>query len=499
MSPRNIHEDITQTIGNTPIVRLKKFETNGVKLYAKVEATNPGGSVKDRMALAVIEDAERKGLLKPGQTVIEATSGNTGIGLAVVCAQKGYPLVIVMAESFSVERRKLLRFLGAKVVLTPAAEKGTGMVRKAKELAEAHGWFLCRQFENEANADAHSRTTAREILRDFHGDRLDYFVSGYGTGGTLKGVSRALKAERLDIQIIAAEPDNSALLASGTDQVRADDGSAAASHPAFRPHVVQGWTADFIPKLTEDAIEYIDRLAPVSGLDALDASRRLARECGILAGISSGATLAAAIEVAQHAKPGSTVLCMLPDTGERYQSTVLFEDIQADMNEAEAAISRSTETARFDAPSSPPPAVNSNILTPDADAEADQFIEQITTDTSKPIIMFAMEWCEFCWSVRRLIKDLGLTYHSVDVDSAKMQEGNWGGRIRAALTRKTGSKTVPQIFIGGEFIGGATDILARHDDGSLVDLLKATGLAIPPGCAAPAREYLPKWLHKRSA
>src|SRR5690554_4000142 len=239
-------ENILGTIGNTPVVRINRLAPEGVDLFVKIEAFNPMGSVKDRLALGVIEAAERSGQLKPGQTVIEATSGNTGIGLAMVCAQKGYPLVVTMAESFSVERRKLMRFLGAKVVLTPAAEKGTGMLAKAVELAETHGWFLCRQFENEANADVHSQTTAQEIIADFAGERLDYWVSGFGTGGTLKGVARALKQAGLPTKIVAAEPDNAQVLGSGISQRRAPDGTPVESHPRFRPHLMQGWAPDFI-------------------------------------------------------------------------------------------------------------------------------------------------------------------------------------------------------------------------------------------------------------
>ena len=243
-------DNILQTIGSTPVVRLNKLAPDGFNLYVKVESFNPSGSVKDRLALGVIEDAEKSGKLKPGQTVIEATSGNTGIGLAMVCAQKGYPLVVTMAESFSVERRKLMRFLGAKVVLTPAGLKGSGMLAKATELAAKHGWFLCRQFENEANANAHSRTTAPEILADFEGEQLDYWVTGFGTGGTLKGVSRVLKKERPEIRIVVCEPDNSQILGSGIPQEKLADGTPADSHPLFRPHLMQGWSPDFIPKLT---------------------------------------------------------------------------------------------------------------------------------------------------------------------------------------------------------------------------------------------------------
>src|SRR6187397_3230667 len=248
-----IYDNILGTIGRTPIVRINRLAPAGTTMYVKCEFFNPLSSVKDRLAIAIIEDAERSGTLKPGQTVVEATSGNTGIALAMVCAAKGYPLVVTMAENFSVERRKLMRFLGARVVLTPASLKGSGMLAKAVELAEAHGWFLCRQFENEANADVHTRTTAQEILADFAGERLDYWVSGFGTGGTLKGVARALKQASPVTRVIAAEPDNSGLLASGIRQPRRPDGTASESHPRFRPHLMQGWAPDFVSHLTESA------------------------------------------------------------------------------------------------------------------------------------------------------------------------------------------------------------------------------------------------------
>ncbi|MBX6366279.1 MAG: cysteine synthase A [Gemmatimonadetes bacterium] len=338
------YRNILETIGRTPVVKIGKLAPPNVDLYVKIEAFNPGGSVKDRLALGVIEDAERSGALKPGQTVVEATSGNTGIGLAIVCAQKGYPLVVTMAETFSVERRRLMRFLGAKVVLTPAAAGGTGMVRKAVELAETHGWFLTRQFENEANADMHSRTTARELVDDFAGQRLDYWVTGFGTGGTLKGVARVLRKERPDTKVVVAEPAEAPMVASGQPQARNPDGTPAARHPAWKPHPIQGWSPDFVPKLTGDAVDagLVDRTIAVSGPDAMHWSRELARKEGILVGISSGATFAAAIQVCKEAPAGSTVLCMLPDTGERYLSTPLFADVALDMTEQELAIARST-------------------------------------------------------------------------------------------------------------------------------------------------------------
>ena len=344
-------QNILETVGNTPVVRINKLAPPGANLFVKIEAFNPLGSVKDRLALGVIEAAEQAGQLKPGQTVIEATSGNTGIGLAMVCAQKGYPLVVTMAETFSVERRKLMRFLGAKVVLTPAAQRGMGMVTKAIELAKTRGWFLTRQFENEANPDIHSRTTAREIIADFKGEPLDYWVTGYGTGGTLKGVARVLAKERPDTKIVVCEPADAPLLESGAPQQRNPDGSPAAAHPAFKPHPIQGWTPDFIPKLTADAVDMkvIHRLIPVLAADAMRCSRELAQQEGIFVGISAGGTFWGALQVCREAPKGATVLCMLPDTGERYLSTPLFADIPADMTPEELAISRSTPSAQMGA------------------------------------------------------------------------------------------------------------------------------------------------------
>ena len=345
------YQNILETIGNTPVVRINRLAPPGVNLFVKIEAFNPLGSVKDRLALGVIEAAEQSGELKPGQTVIEATSGNTGIGLAMVCAQKGYPLVVTMAEQFSVERRKLMRFLGAKVVLTPAAGRAVAMVKKAVELAETHGWFLTRQFENEANADIHSRTTAREIIEDFKGEKLDYWVTGYGTGGTLKGVSRVFAKEMPDTKIIVCEPEDAPLLGSGIEQSRNADGSAAEAHPAFKPHPMQGWTPDFIPKLTADAVlmNVIDRIITVPGAEAIRLSQELALKEGIFVGITSGATFAGALRICAEAPKGSNILCMLPDTGERYLSTPLFANVPADMTEEELSISRSTPIAQFGA------------------------------------------------------------------------------------------------------------------------------------------------------
>lgn len=344
-----LFDSILDTVGDTPAIRINNLGVEGRTLYVKAEFFNPASSVKDRLALNIIEDAERRGLLEPGQTVVEATSGNTGIGLAIVCAQKGYPLVVTMAESFSIERRRLMRMLGAKVVLTPRAAKGFGMYRKAVELAEANGWFLARQFETGANADIHEATTAREIINDFAGSRLDVFVSGYGTGGTLTGVGRVLRRERPETRIVLAEPENAQLVGSGTAQQRKENGSPATSHPAFEPHPIQGWTPDFIPEVLQEAVDtrLYDEVVPVSGADGLKWTRELAAREGIFCGISGGATFAVARQAAQRAPAGSVILCMLPDTGERYLSTPLFEGIEAEMDEEETALSQSTPGFQF--------------------------------------------------------------------------------------------------------------------------------------------------------
>ena len=304
-----IYDTILDTVGNTPVVKLHRIAPTHVTLYAKVESFNPGGSVKDRLALAIILDAEAKGLLKPGDTIVEATSGNTGVALAMVAAARGYKFVATMAETFSIERRKLMRAYGAKVILTPAAERGTGMVRKAKELADEHGWFLANQFANPANPAYHRNTTAAEILRDFAGKRLDYFVTGWGTGGTLTGVGEVLKVARPETRIVATEPAGAAML-------KGDE---------WKPHKIQGWTPDFVPEVLNR--EVYDQLLTASDDDAIATSRRLAAEEGIFVGISAGATVATALKVAETAPQGSVLLAMLPDTGERYFSTSLFADV----------------------------------------------------------------------------------------------------------------------------------------------------------------------------
>lgn len=305
-----IYNNILETIGNTPVIRINRLAPEGIDMYVKVEAFNPMSSVKDRLAIGIIEDAERKGLLKPGQTVVEATSGNTGIALAMVCAVKGYPFVAVMAESFSIERRKLMRALGARVVLTPAAERATGMLRVTRALASKHGWFMTEQFDNQANPDYHRNSTGPEIIRDFIGKRLDYYVSGWGTGGTITGAGEILKLARPDVQIIATEPEGAAML----------------NGKPWAPHKIQGWTPDFVPSVLDRDV--IDEIITVSDTEAIETAKMLAIREGIFCGISAGGTFAAALKVAAKADAGSAILAMLPDTGERYLSTPLFEGVK---------------------------------------------------------------------------------------------------------------------------------------------------------------------------
>jgi cysteine synthase A len=499
----NYFNNILETIGNTPIVRINRLAPPGIDLFVKVESFNPMGSVKDRMALSVIQQAEREGKLKPGQTVVEATSGNTGIGLAMVCAARGYSLVLTMSESFSLERRKILRFLGAKVVLTPAELKGSGMLAKAVELAREHGWFLVRQFENEANADAHSQTTALEILDVFRARKLDYFVTGYGTGGTLKGTGRVLRQRSPHTRIVVCEPDNSPLLGSGVPQTREADGAPSCSHPAFRPHLMQGWTPDFIPRLTEDAVamKLIDQVLPINGEQALEMARQLARQEGIFCGTSGGATFAGAMSLAEQAPPNTTILCMLPDTGERYLSTPLFDGIPEQMSDEEMAISRSTPGYRFDVPAPPaappaaPAAAAADQQPPSPSAEA--FVDAAISDPDCPVVMFALEWCEFCWAVRKLFGELGVGYKSIALDSVEYQQDDWGGQIRAALQRRLGSGTIPQIFVAGEHLGGATDTFEACKTGALQARLDRAGIAHRDLDGRNPFELLPNWLHKR--
>jgi cysteine synthase A len=344
-----LFDSVLDTIGNTPCIRINNLGHEHATIYVKAEFFNPAASVKDRLAVNIIEEGERSGALKPGQTVVEATSGNTGIGLAMVCAQKGYPLVVTMADSFSIERRKLMRMLGAKVVLTPRAQKGFGMYQKAAELADANGWFLASQFETKANAAIHEATTGREIVNDFAGSRLDAFVTGYGTGGTLVGVARVLRRERPETRIVLTEPANAQLIASGHVQQRAANGAPSASHPAFEPHPIQGWTPDFIPNVLQEGLDarLYDDLMPIAGPEGMKWAKALASKEGIFTGVSGGSTFAVAHKIAETSPEGSVILCMLPDTGERYMTTPLFDGIEAEMNEEEMALSASTPGFQF--------------------------------------------------------------------------------------------------------------------------------------------------------
>ncbi len=487
---------VLELVGDTPVVLAEKLSPPGREVWLKLESANPMGSVKDRLALGLIEAAERDGSLKPGQTVVEATSGNTGIGLALVCARKGYPLVIVMAESFSVERRKILRFLGAKVVLTPASAKGTGMLDKARELADEHGWFLPRQFENENNEKIHEATTGMEIVEAFEDAPLHAFVSGLGTGGTIAGVGRALKAHMPSARIVACEPDNSPVLASGVAQEYAADGSPTASHPRFRPHPMQGWAPDFIPAVASRAIAdgVIDEIRPVSGEDALAWSRRLAREEGVFCGITSGATFAAAHKLASDMPEGSRVLAMIPDTGERYMTTPLFGDIAEDMDEAEMEISRSTPGVRFDAAPAAAPA----SVPVESDAKALAHVDAIIADKDRPLTFFALEWCEFCWSAQKLLDLMGVDYRAVHLDGPDYADPAWGSEVRTALAqRSSGVPTIPQIFVAGTHLGGATDLFDAFNEGRLSGILEQAGIAHRQPDLENAYSLLPKWLQKR--
>jgi cysteine synthase A len=517
-------DDILATIGRTPIVRLNRLAPAHANVFVKIESFNPMGSVKDRLALGILEDAERRGALQPGQTVIEATSGNTGIGLAMVCAAKGHPLVVVMAENFSIERRKLMRFLGAKVVLTPAALRGTGMLAKAEELAAKHGWFLCRQFDNEANAEMHSRTTAPEILAAFEGERLDWFVTGAGTGGTLKGVGQVLRAQRPETRIAVCEPDNSPVLASGIPQRRRADGSPAESHPSARPHVMQGWSPDFVPGLTQSALDLglVDRVLAINGADAMRLARELAQREGIFVGTTAGATLAGALQLCDGAAAGTNILVMLPDTGERYLSTPLFDGIEADMDAGEWDISRSTPGARFDppagatagvaatssrlqaattdAPDAEPrdapvcalPPASAAPAWPAATPDIEDFVASVVNDPEQPVVLFALEWCEFCWALRKLFAASGIAYRAIDLDSTAFQRDERGSRIRSALRSRNGSITIPQVFVDGEFIGGCSETMDAFSAGRLrKHQTRALDEPLDP------KRFLPGWIQSR--
>lgn len=481
------HESVLTTVGKTPVIKLRRMAPDSVNIYVKCEAFNPMGSVKDRLAIGIIEWAEAHGQIKPGQTVVEASSGNTGIGLAMVCAAKGYPFVCTMSEAFSIERRKLMRFLGAKVVLTNPAHKGSGMVLAAKALAERNGWFLAHQFENEANAWIHAQTTGPEILEAMQGIQLDYFVCCYGTGGTLNGVGQVLRKRSPKTKICVCEPDCAPLLYSGDKTQYEDDGSFKAPHASWRPHLLQGWTPDFIPKLVADAVaaKYTDELLHVSGDKAMQASRDLAQKEGIFTGTSGGGTLSAALDLVAAGKvpKGSNILVMLADTGERYLSTPLFADIGADMTPEEKELAESL-------PSTKPP----DIQLPEASDEAIELLER--TNRENKLVIWSMEYCEFCWTIFRFFDAIKVPYKRVDWDSFEYAKDNFGNKIRAAVQKKTECITYPQFFLDGEFQGGAVDACMKWKKSELQPLLEKAGLKVDNfgDYKGDPFEFLPKWM-----
>ena len=486
----SVHNSILDTIGNTPSVRLNRMAPEHVEVFVKLEAANPMGSIKDRLALGIIEAAEKSGELRPGQTVVEATSGNTGIGLALVCAAKGYPLVVVMAEHFSLERRKLLRFLGAKVVLTPGSAKGSGMVAVARKLAEDNGWFLARQFDNEAGPDFHSKTTAAEILRDFGPNGLTAWVTGFGTGGTLKGVARVLRRSSPATKIILVEPENAALVGSGIAQEVDSAGLPAESHPAFHPHPMQGWSPDFISKLTRDSVaaKMIDETIGVSGAEAIACAIELARTEGIFCGITGGATLAAALKFAQGAAPASRILAILPDTGERYLSTPLFADISVEMDDEERSLLDEGLPAILTKATPIEEPVQSAV-----DAEARQFVASSIASHPGKVVMFSLSWCEFSWAVRKLLTALHVPFVSIDLDLPEFREKHDVPAIRAALAEVAGTPTIPQLFAGGTLIGGCMEVMKATASGELQKLLCEKEIRCELASLDPY-QFLPNWV-----
>ena len=489
------YDSIVSTIGATPLVKLSsRLAPEGVNVYVKTEAANPMGSVKDRLALGMIEYAEAHGLLKPGQTVVEATSGNTGLGLAMVCAAKGYPFVCVMSEAFSIERRKMMRFLGAKVVLTNPAHKFGGMIQTLRALQAQHDWYWPNQFENEANAWIHRQTTAPELLEAMGGDSIDWFVCSYGTGGTVKGVAQVLREASPATKVLLCEPSNAPLLLSGVKTTYADDGSITAeSHPVFRPHLLQGWTPDFVPEMVEHATQHAlyDELGHVSGDEAVEMARRLAASEGIFSGTSGGGVLAVALRKAATLPAGSNVVAMLPDTGERYLSTPLFDGVPADMTPEEQqlidGLGDGFATAALPQPLPPP------------SDEGRRAVESFVRSGSVAVV--AMESCEFCWTVFKLLDAIGVPYVKLNFDALEFAPENRGNVIRASLQEKTGQVTFPQVFVSGEFIGGAADACIMWKKGELQPLLEAAGVKPEGehewnGYSGDPFEFLPKWMTK---
>lgn len=493
-----IYNSIYETIGRTPIVKLNNMTKtlklkNGVNVYVKLESENPGGSIKDRLAMGVIEWAEQKKQIEPGQTVVECSSGNTGIGLAMICASKGYPFVCVMSESFSIERRKMMRFLGAKVILTNPAHKATGMIIKAKELADKHGWFWPNQFENEANAWIHRETTGPEILKAFQdtGKTLNHFVCAYGTGGSILGIGSYLKEHSPETIVNVVEPDNAPMLYSGIPTKYPSSGTPSTSfdvaHPVWRPHLFQGWAADFIPKLVDKATKekVYDNILHCGGNEAIETCKELARKEGIFSGTSGGGVLCSALKLAEKSAEGTSILALIADTGERYLSTPLFADISADMTEEEKEIAASTPSI---AP--PPPGL------PDATPEAKEWVENQIG--SHKVLCFMLEYCEFCWTLTGLLDAIGVSYHRIDIDSFEFAKDNMGNKYRSALQNNTGCKTFPQFFINGKFIGGAVDACMLWKKDELQTIFKEANIKSGNDnfneYDGDAFEFLPKWM-----
>lgn len=477
---------VLETIGKTPMVKLNRMAPPNINVYVKCEAFNPMGSVKDRLALGCIEWAEKEGHLKPGQTVVECSSGNTGIGLAMVCNVKGYPFVCVMAESFSIERRKLMRFLGARVVLTNPAHKGTGMVIKTKELADKHGWYWPNQFDNEANAYVHEVTTGPEILEAMgEVDSLDHLFLAYGTGGTLNGVSKVLKDRSPKTKIHVVEPDNAPMLFSEIKtEYPTGEGELATfkdPHPVWRPHLLQGWAPDWIPSLVEKASSRIDNVDHIGGDAAMATSKSLAQEEGIFTGTSGGGILAAALNFAKTAAEGSNIVAILPDTGERYLSTPLFDGIGADMTEEEKEIAAST-------PSSPPPPVP----LPSATDDSTSFVKE--NIAKHKVVIYSLQYCEFCWTITQFFDKINVPYTQINIDSFEYAKDNMGNKYRASLTDMTECNTFPQCFINGEFIGGAADACIKWKKGELQPVFKAAEIDFDGDYEGDPFEFLPKWM-----
>jgi len=477
------HDSILTTVGKTPLVRLNELAPNNSRIYVKCEAFNPMSSVKDRLALGVIEWAEKTGKLLPGQPVVEASSGNTGIGLAMVCNARKHPFICVMSEAFSIERRKLMRFLGAKVVLTNGAHKATGMMLKTKELSEKHGYFWPDQFSNEANAWIHSHTTGPEILEAMDGEKLDYFVTGFGTGGTLQGVGKYLRQHSPGTQIVVCEPDNAPMLLSGAGTEYNADRTITNPHASWRPHLLQGWSPDFIPKLVTEAVDagLMDELVHIGSSDAMSTARDLARKEGVFTGTSGGGTLFGALEVAKSAPAGSTMVVMLPDTGERYLSTPLFADIPADMSAEEKEMAGAPESTK------PPP-----IVLPDISQEDTDFVNNTNKDNK--VTVWAMQYCEFCWTIFKFFDAIKVPYTKINWDAIEYAENNQGNKYRQALQQVSGEVTYPQCWINGKFMGGAADACIKWKKGELQPLLDEAGIEYDKEFKGDPFQFLPNWM-----